>query len=168
MEWRVMHGYRFLYRISENGDVQKYHEKTGEWKPVTQCLMNGRAVVQLYITKTDRRPIAVHRLMDTYFFNGYAQKNGLCIIHKNGAKFDCAKENLDFITRRESNLRSLKTARARRVVKIDKYGNEVDYYQSCKEAAEKNHLSTTSIYNRVHNKLRDPFALDGHNYQFIE
>lgn len=168
MEWRIIYGYKFLYRISEEGKVEKQDPRTGKWVAIQAYLNNKRSVVHIHVTDTYRRPIAVHSLMDQCFFNGYAKKNGLCIMHKNGALMDCGKENLMFLTRRQCALRSSKIARAKRVVKVDKYGNEIEFYKSCKEAAQKNHLSETAIYHRVNNKLKHPFLLDGYNYQFVE
>ena len=104
--------------------------------------------------------------MDAMFFDSYATKHKMSITHKNKVKTDCSIYNLVFVPREEFGKNNQNSAK--RVVKIDKDGNSVAYYNSCKEAANKNFISTTAVHNRVNNKVKNPFSLDGFNYQFVE
>ena len=122
--------------------------------------------INLWFSETVRKPIPLVRLMDDLFFNSYAKKNNMNITHKNSIKTDCSIYNLVFVLREGFGKNNQNSAK--RVVKIDKDGNRVAYYNSCKEAASKNFISETAVYNRVNNKVKYPFRLDGFNYQFVE
>ena len=125
-----------------------------------------RVYITLWFSETVRKPVTLVRLMDAMFFDSYATKHKMSITHKNKVKTDCSIYNLVFVPREEFGKNNQNSAK--RVVKIDKDGNSVAYYNSCKEAASKNFISTTAVYNRVNNKVKYPFRFDGFNYQFVE
>ena len=157
---------RFEYRVGDMADVQR-KMPDGTWCTLTPFISrkSKRTQVTLWFSETVRKSVSLVRLMDDLFFDSYAKKNSMNITHKNKVKTDCSIYNLVFIPREEfgrNNQNSVK-----RVVKVDRDGNRVAYYKSCKEAASKNFISTTAVYNRVNNKVKDPFSLDGFNYQFV-
>ena len=158
---------RFDYRIGDMADVQR-NMPDGTWHTIKPFMSrrNKRMYITLWFSETVRKPIPLVRLMDDLFFDSYAKKNNMNITHKNGIKTDCSIYNLMFVPREEFGKHNQNSVK--RVVKIDKDGNSVAYYNSCKEAASKNFISTTAIYHRVHNKVKNPFSLDGFNYQFVE
>ena len=158
---------RFEYRVGDMADVQR-KMPDGTWHTLKPFMSrrNKRMYITLWFSETVRKPVPLVRLMDDLFFDSYAKKNRMNITHKNGSKTDCSVYNLVFVPREEfgkNNQNSVK-----RVVKVDIDGNRVEYYNSCKEAASKNFISATAVHNRVNNKVKNPFSLDGFNYQFVE
>ena len=158
---------RFEYRVGDMADVQR-KMPDGTWHTLKPFMSrrSKRMYISMWFSEKVRKPIPLVRLMDTLFFDGYAKKNRMNITHKNGIKTDCSVYNLVFIPREEfgrNNQNSVK-----RVVKVDRDGNRVAYYNSCKEAASKNFISATAVHNRVNNKVKNPFSLDGFNYQFVK
>ena len=158
---------RFEYRVGDMGDVQR-KMLDGTWHTIKPFMSkhNKRMHVTLWFSETVRKPVPLVRLMDDLFFDGYAKKHGMKISHKNSVRTDCSIYNLLFIPKDDFGKNNQNSAK--RVVKIDRDGNIVAYYNSCKEAANKNFISTTAVYNRVNNLVKSPFSLDGFNYQFVE
>ena len=158
---------RFEYRVGDMADVQR-KMPDGTWHTLKPFMSkkNKRVYITLWFSETVRKPVTLVRLMDAMFFDSYATKHKMSITHKNKVKTDCSIYNLVFVPREEFGKNNQNSAK--RVVKIDKDGNSVAYYNSCKEAASKNFISTTAVYNRVNNKVKYPFRFDGFNYQFIE
>lgn len=148
-------------------DVQR-KMPDGTWHTLKPFMSkkNKRMYITLWFSETVRKPVTLVRLMDAMFFDSYATKHKMSITHKNKVKTDCSIYNLVFVPREEFGKNNQNSAK--RVVKIDKDGNSVAYYNSCKEAASKNFISTTAVYNRVNNKVKYPFRFDGFNYQFVE
>ena len=148
-------------------DVQR-KMPDGTWHTLKPFMSkkNKRVYITLWFSETVRKPVTLVRLMDAMFFDSYATKHKMSITHKNKVKTDCSIYNLVFVPREEFGKNNQNSAK--RVVKIDKDGNSVAYYNSCKEAASKNFISTTAVYNRVNNKVKYPFRFDGFNYQFVE
>ena len=158
---------RFEYRVGDMADVQR-KMPDGTWHTLKPFMSkkNKRVYITLWFSETVRKPVTLVRLMDAMFFDSYATKHKMSITHKNKVKTDCSIYNLVFVPREEFGKNNQNSAK--RVVKIDKDGNSVAYYNSCKEAASKNFICTTAVYNRVNNKVKYPFSLDGFNYQFVE
>ena len=158
---------RFEYRVGDMADVQR-KMPDGTWHTLKPLMSkkNKRMYITLWFSETVRKPVTLVRLMDAMFFDSYATKHKMSITHKNKVKTDCSIYNLVFVPREEFGKNNQNSAK--RVVKIDKDGNSVAYYNSCKEAASKNFISTTAVYNRVNNKVKYPFRFDGFNYQFVE
>lgn len=158
---------RFEYRVGDMADVQR-KMPDGTWRTLKPFMSkkNKRVYITLWFSETVRKPVTLVRLMDAMFFDSYATKHKMSITHKNKVKTDCSIYNLVFVPREEFGKNNQNSAK--RVVKIDKDGNSVAYYNSCKEAASKNFISTTAMSNRVNNKVKHPFSLDGFNYQFVE
>ena len=158
---------RFEYRVGDMADVQR-KMPDGTWHTLKPFMSkkNKRVYITLWFSETVRKPVTLVRLMDAMFFDSYATKHKMSITHKNKVKTDCSIYNLVFVPREEFGKNNQNSAK--RVVKIDKEGNSVAYYNSCKEAASKNFISTTAVYNRVNNKVKYPFRFDGFNYQFVE
>ena len=166
-DWRKIEGYLYDYQINDLGQIRKVNPDGSiiMLKPVKNK-ETGIYSTSLRVAKNKRKRVAVKYLMDEVFFGGYAKKNGLCITHKNGIQTDCSKYNLKFV--KQSQLGKMYKNAEKRVVKVDKMGRMIEFYASCKEAAEKNFISPTAVYNRVNNKVKHPFRLDGYTYKFVE
>lgn len=165
--WRKIEGYLYDYQINDLGQIRKVNPdgSTIELKP-RRNKATGVYSISLRVEKNKRKHVAVKYLMDEIFFDGYAKKHGLCITHKNGFQTDCSVYNLMFVT--HSQLGKKYKNAEKRVAKVDKRGNVIEFYASCKEAAEKNFISPTAVYHRVNNKVKHPYRLDGFTYKFVE
>ena len=158
---------RFEYRVGDMGDVQR-KMPDGTWHTLKPFMSKSskRLYISMWFSENVRKPVPVVRLMDDLFFDSYAKKNRMNITHKNSVKTDCSIYNLVFVPREEFGKHNQNSVK--RVVKVDRDGNRIAYYNSCKEAASKNFISATAVHNRVNNKVKNPFSLDGFNYQFVK
>lgn len=165
--WRKIEGYLYDYQINDLGQMRKVNPDGSivELRP-HKNKSNGVYSISLRVEKNKRKHVAVKHLMDEVFFDGYAKKHGLSITHKNGFQTDCSAYNLQFVT--PSQLGKKYKNAEKRVAKVDKRGRVIEFYASCKEAAEKNFISPTAVYHRVNNKVKHPYRLDGYTYKFVE
>lgn len=154
MIWKSISGYKYPYRISEEGEVQKYDSKKNIW--ISLKPKNHRYAVVM-LTKMDgkHREISLSSLMDQAFFGGYARKNGLVMYHRNGSAMDCSRENLIPMERRKVGKIVGGSARRTPVAKVERNGERI-FYRSLKEAAEKNGMSSTAAQYRIKNGIYDP------------
>lgn len=164
MAWKNIKGYRWPYRINEDACVQKQLED-GSWYTLKAYIGGGRARAMVKLRTADNRKVEVPVvwLMADAFMGG--RRPGYAIIHKNRAKLDCSLGNLEFIPCKESGRISCRSRR-KAVMKVDQAGNVVEIYASGREAAKKNYISQNSIWARCHNQVKDPYRLDGFNYQY--
>jgi hypothetical protein len=91
---------------------------------------------------------------------------GQVLFHKNTFIRDNYAGNLQWKYRKELGKITGSESKRISVAKIDKDGNVVDFYSSAREAARQNNMSYQTVLDRCHNKVKKPFELDGHNYQF--
>lgn len=162
-QWRLVKGYKYPYRINVDGVVEKQLPEGGWQVVATKLQGRRRACVTLRKVDGVRVHVPLVRLMANAFMGGW--QSGMCCIHKNGSKLDCSLGNLKFVTQQECGKMSCRNRR-KPVAKVDREGNIIEVYSSCVEAARKNHLSTTAVYNRCNKLLKNPFLLDGYNYRF--
>lgn len=150
--WKSITGFKYPYRISDQGIVQKFDNKK-RWVTLTPKV--GKCMcVRLVTPEGHQMTKPVNSLMDEYFFDGYAKKNGLRVAHKNGAKTDCSKDNLYFTTQSEIGKRHGGTGRRKPVVRI--WRGEKTFYKSVADAAKKNGLSNSSLERRIRGVTLDP------------
>lgn len=162
-DWVEITGYRFRYRINSEAVVQKELE-SGNWYTL-KAYISGRTRACVKMRTKDNRKVDVPVvwLMADAFMGG--RRPGVNIIHKNGAKLDCALVNLAFASKKTSG--KLSSANRRKaVMKVDKTGQVVAIYQSGREAAKKNYISQNAIWARCAGKVKDPYRLDGYDYRY--
>lgn len=155
MEWVAIEGYKYPYRISETGRVQKFDK--GEWIDLAANLHHSTRRVEINLRRADgtlHRPALTH-LMAEAFMGG--RRPGCYIIHKNGMKTDCAVENLMFSTKKETGKKYGHLARRKAVLKVDNAGNLLDVYCCADEAAKKNFISASSVRRRCRGIVKDHF-----------
>lgn len=161
--WVEVTGYRFRYQVNEDGDVRK-QMPDGSWFYLKPYIAGrGRACVKMRTAENKKVDIPVVWLMADAFLGG--RRPGMAIIHRNGAKYDCSVRNLKFATHRECGKLAGRNRR-RVVLKIDRRGEVVAIYSSVREAAERNYISQTAVWARCVCKVKDPYRLDGYNYQY--
>lgn len=160
--WREIEGYKFPYRVSDDGKVQK-RASTGEWGTITQKLKKDQVCVRL--ARNGRCPqwVAVSKLVADAFMGG--TPSGMTRYHRNRVKWDNSVGNIVFLTRRECG-GQVRPGNSRTVLKVDRDGNVVAIYRSTVEAAEKNHISQSAISSRCNREVKDPYRLDGYNYVY--
>lgn len=162
MEWKEIKGYRYLYRVSDEGEVQKLQDN-GKWRTLKQWSYRGQMKVDFRCLDGTTERMPVSGLVADYFMGGTPP--GKVRVHKNGMKMDNAKENIVFMTRREVRL-GCRAANSKPVLKIDKYGRIVEAYSSTVEAAKANHISQAHMSRLCRKQVKDPFRIDGYNYVF--
>ena len=155
MIWKNVEGYKVPYRVSDEGVVERWSERSQKWYVMRQRLRGGRAIVTLRGADDRQKAVAVVRLMDDAFFGGYAKKHGLVILHKNGAKLDCAVENLLFCTRQEMGKLTGGIGRRKAVMRRDRWGG-VTVYPTIQAAAEQNGLNRTTLTRWLKSGQMDP------------
>lgn len=149
MTWKMIEGYRCPYRISDQGEVQR-QTKDRRWVRVSAHLSRNRAYLTLRKADGIPQKVAVVRLMDTYFFGGRAKRDNMHLMHKNGAKMDCAVENLVITTKEEIGKHWGGTGRRKAVVRRDRNGAETMYKSI---TAVKLQVKMTEISNRQRAEL---------------
>lgn len=153
MEWRNIPGYKYPYRISDQGEVQKWDGKA--WVTLIPDTISARVQVRLKRKNGVQHRVGVFRLLDKYFNGGYADKHGLCVGPKNGVKTECTLENLAYKTQSEIGRKALSRTARKSVIRYDRYGNAT-IYPSVHEAATKNGLSNSSLDRRLYQGVLDP------------
>ena len=161
--WKQIDGYRWPYRINEDGQVQKFYE--GKWVALHPyiCGARNRAVVKMRSADNRKIEVPVVWLMADAFMSG--RKEGCAIIHKDGSKLNNALWNLKYVPRKKCGLLSCHSRR-KSVLKIDREGNVVAIYRSTREAAENEFISQNSVSERCLNHIKEPYKLTGYNYQY--
>ena len=153
MEWREIPGYKYPYRISDQGEVQKWDGNV--WCTLIPDTISARVQVRLKRKNGVQHRVGVFRLLDKYFNGGYADKHGLCVGPKNGVKTECTLENLAYKTQSEIGRKALSKTVRKPVIRYDRYGNAT-IYPSVHEAAMKNGLSKSSLDRRLYQGVLDP------------
>lgn len=150
--WKEIPGYKYRYRISREGVIQR-QMGDGSWLTLKAGLYHGseRATVQMVHKDGKPRPKGVVMLMADAFMGG--RRPGTWIIHRNGLRLDNRLENLEVITPKEGGRRYGTSARRKPVVKIDRRGEVVDNYRSAAEAAKKNHVGRSSVSARCREEV---------------
>jgi len=162
MTWKQIEGYRYPYRVNDQGAVQKLQEN-GKWKTLRPWSYRGQ--MRVHLRRHDgvvERP-SVSGLVADYFMGGTPP--GMIRVHRNGMKSDNAKENIIFRPRGKSGARP---GNCRPVLKIDKNGEVVAVYRSGSEAARANHISQTYMSKLCLGKVQDPYRIDGYQYVYEE
>lgn len=153
MTWRNIDGYKYPYRISDQGEVQKWDGK--RWVTLALDTISTRVQVRLRRTDGRQHKVGVFRLLDQYFNGGYAEKHGLCVGPKNGMKTNCTLENLAYKTQADIGRKAMYQTAKKTIIRYDRHGNAT-VYQSVKEAAKQNDLTPSSLDRRLYHGVLDP------------
>ena len=162
--WKQIDGFRWPYRVSDQGEVQKYFR--GKWRTVKAYPYNGdQWRVQMWLPDGTWKRVLVSKLVADAFLGGTPP--GMVRVHKNGAKQDNAVENIVFMTPQKAAT-THRPGNSRPVLKVDRKGEVVAIYNSTAEAGRKNHISQAAIAKRCRGLIADPYRLDGFNYIYEE
>lgn len=91
---------------------------------------------------------------------------GKVAYYRNGDLADSCLHNIAFATPRELGAKTGAQSSRRPVGKIDTSGDVVAVYSSARAAARANHMSYQTVLDRCNGKVKNSYALDGHNYRF--
>ena len=160
--WVDIPGYKFHYRINDDGIVQKLDGD--EWKTLAYNI-NTRAEVTFRTVDGKRKKIPVVRLMAIAFMGGY--KRGMAVIHKNRVKTDNALHNLKIVTKSQAAAMA-DSPKRRPVEMVDRDGNVIEVYRSQNAAGKANYLSKSAVSERCRNKYKDPYSLTGYTFRYEE
>lgn len=166
--WRNIPGYGGKYRASKAGYIQRVFP-SGLVRDMTPYrkqskILRNRLFVKLTINGKPKE-VAILKIMAETWHNN--KDKSLVPYHKNGIVTDNHADNIGFINRSELGKMTGHMANKRKCVfKVDKDGNEIEVYRSAREAARENNMSYQTVLDRCHNKVKNPFVLDGYTYQF--
>lgn len=166
--WRTIPGCGGRYRASRSGDIQRMLP-SGLVRDMTPYRKQGRTFrnrlfVKLTINGKPRETAVLKIMAETWHNN---KDKSLVPYHKNGIATDNRADNIGFISRSElGKLTGHMAGKRKCVFKVDENGNEIEVYRSAREAARQNNMSYQAVLDRCHNKVKNPFALDGYTYKF--
>lgn len=168
--WRDVPGYRGKYRVNRLGEVQRVYP-SGLVRDLTPYKKGGKKLrdrLFLHLSIDGKtKEIQLLKIVAEAWYPGH--NKGLVPYHKNGLQTDNRVDNIAYITKQELGRRTGHMAgRRKSVVKVSEDGTEVEIYRSARQAAIANHMSDQTVLDRCHNKVKNPFALDGYTYQFEE
>lgn len=164
MRYKNIEGYKYPYRVSDEGDVERQWSN-GEWKKLKPHRYRRIWRVELKLPEGGQKRVAISKLVVDAFMGGTPP--GMIRVHKNGMGQDNAVENIIFLTRTQSAKRR-RSGNSIPVMKIDRRGEVVEVYSSGSEAARKNHISQSAISARCRKLIKDARRLDGYDYRFAD
>lgn len=174
-EWRRIPGYGGVYEISDMGNVRSWRWRGSRWAKKPHLLTpykrkrgGGPSGHGVFVKLTDENGVSreksVMGLMVETWLGG--KRPGKVPYHKNGDLADNWAGNIAFASRKELGRKTGASANRIPVVKVTPEGEIVAVYPSARVAARKNHMSYQTVLDRCKGKVKKPFALDGHTYQF--
>ena len=170
-QWRDIPGFDGRYQASTAGRIRHIWPKSKKIK-ILNPFIRGRAkkhssrnAMRVHLSYPDGRRVertVIKLVADTFF----GDTSGKTAVHRNGVRSDNSVSNIQFLTNAELGKTFGSRANRRPVIKIDRDGEIVDCYSSARQAAKANHMSYQTVIDRCNQKIRKPFELDGHNYQW--
>lgn len=147
-QWREIEGTNGLYEISNFGNVRSWRDGKGGraktprmMKPRERGTGRGRERRELVVSLVGHRVLYIRHLMRDTWMEG--QKPGYVVVHKDGDIHNVALSNLMYTTRKE--LCAKHKNRRKPVAKLNRNREPVEWYTSCKEAADKNFVSPSCM-----------------------
>ncbi len=155
-EWYDVPGYNGKYQANFDGQVRRvYKAKT---KIISQYFKSNKTLVVKLIY--DEVKVA-QVIWNT--FKGEIPK-GYNVVHINGIKTDNCINNLKLISKHELGVKYGGNSRRKGVIKLDRYGNEVDYYRSARQAGIQNYTSYQTIADYCYGKQKNILSDNGFTY----
>lgn len=173
--WRDIPGYDGKYQVSRDGEVRRVirpgfvRNLCPRKKTNPQAVRKHRNVwvVKLAGPEGKSREYKVCKLVAAAFLP--CPRPGEVLYHKNFITSDNRVDNLAYIDRKTLGaISGHHTNNRRPVVKINRAGEVVEIYRSARAAGEANYMSYQTVLDRCNNKIKNPYELDGFNYQWEE
>ena len=162
--WKDIPGYCGKYQADWEGNVRRLYS-SGKSKLMTaypkKSTRNKRFVVKLTMDGKAKEVTLLEIVAKTFL--GPIPR-GYVPYHKNGIQSDNYINNIAYISRKDLGKRTGAKGRRKPVVKIDVYGEFVEFYSSAREAARRNYMSYQTVIDRCNGKCKSAFAPDGFAY----
>lgn len=162
MIYKQIEGYKFPYRISDIGVVEK-QLPNGTWIALSPYVNHSSVWVRLARKVGCSRRVRIASLMRDYFMGG--KRDGMRVMRKSSCITDCSLSNLTWATVK-SVAKSTGGSNKRSIEKIDVDGNVVELYSSVREAAKSNFVAPMTIIRRCQNRIKNPYALTGYTFRY--
>lgn len=161
--WKNLDGYAKEYQVSSFGRV-RYKNKDRWYLMAVSVRKNGQCTVNLRVSANKR----IRKNLRTLVGNTFIGKcpTGMRMENINGVRTDNAAANIHYVPMSATCARGGRNSRKRSVAKIDRDGNEIEFYGTSKEAGEANHLHPHSVRDRCNGKLKNPFDLLGYSFKW--
>ena len=176
-DWKAIPGFDGMYEINAQGEVRTWRYRKERRMKAPRLLvpfMRHRGIGpesrKRFVKLTDADGNTTERTVLSLMVETWCggKRPGMVAYHKNGDLNDNALHNIGFATRQKLGKMTGAKANRKPVVKIDPTGEVVAIYPSARAAARANHMSYQTVIDRCNGKIKKPFALDGHNYQYEE
>lgn len=168
--WRNVCGYGGKYQVSRHGEVRRVY-KSGLVRDMSAYTKSGkqfRSRLFVKLTKDGRSKEEPLLQIVAAAWRGPTPP-GKVPYHINGNVTDNRADNIGFIDRQTLGKRTGSMADTRSIVfMVDRDGNAVEVYRSAREAAKANFISYQAVLDRCHNKVKNPYALNGYTFHFEE
>lgn len=164
-EWRPVKGFEGLYEVSNLGRVRSLDRiikrRNGnivyKGKILKQQIKKKKRYGIILTKNYNRRNFMVHRLVAEAFIPN--PKHLETINHKDENTFNNNVNNLEWMTQRENILYGTRTERAKKkiqkkVEKLTKDFEHVEYYDSLTDAAIKNNAHISNISSAIHGRYK--------------
>lgn len=162
--WRDVPGYNGKYQASTDGQVRRVYPsgKTRLLHPHHKSTMRGsqRLIVKLTADKP-KEEILMQVIAKTFLKK---PAGDVVLYHIDGSQYNNALINLAYISRHKLGKMTGAKSNRKSVVKIDQYGNDVEYYSSARQAGKQNYMSYQTIIDRCNGVVKRGFAPDGYEY----
>ena len=169
--WKDIPSYYGKYQAAIDSRVRRVYQngKTRLMTPFKKTSRQAKKILRnrLYVHLTidgKSKEVALLKIMVDAFLGGVPV--GKVPYHKDGFVTHNELHNIGFIERSELGKMTGAISKRIPVAKIDRSGEPVEFYSSAREAARHNNMSYQTVLDRCNNKVKKPFELDGHNYQF--
>lgn len=172
--WRDVPGFDGRYQVSNKGRARRIYPKSGTvrmkqpYQRQRREKSANRKMLLIKMTYPDGR--TVERPLLKVVAETFCEiPDGMLVVHRNGFHLDNSLDNVAFISRKGAgHIYGRMSARRRPVCKVNSSSQVVEVYASARAAGKANHMSYQTILDRCNNKIKNPFALDGFNYQWDE
>lgn len=132
--WKDIQGFEGRYQVSNMGRVLSLNYRRQNKSKILKPSFDGKGYLDVML---DKKRYKIHRLVAIHFVKGY--KPGLVVNHLNEIRTDNRSANLQFCTRGENVLYSLKihgtNKIGRQVKQFDGKGRCLALYRSAKDAS---------------------------------
>lgn len=165
--WRNVRGYGGKYQVSRHGDVRRVYG-SGLVSDLTPFRRKKKPPLFVKLTKGGKsKDVKLLQIVAAAWLG--PTPAGMVPYHLNGNVADNRADNIGFTDRQTLGRHTGAMADARAIVfMVDRDGKVVEIYRSAREAARANFMSYQTVLDRCHNRVKNPYALNGYTFQFEE
>ena len=162
MEWKMIEGYLYPYRVNDQGVIQKQNPN-GKWQTIKAYPYRSSWKVRLRVPDGATKRVSVAKLVTDAFVGKLP--DGMLRAHRNGMIQDNAIENIVLMTKTELATRN-RPWNCRPVLQIDANDEVVAIYSSATEAAKANYISKAAMSRRCRGEHGRAYELYGYRFEY--